>query len=135
MFYDFMDAILESCRYCDELGTALKEVRASKLLFLSYTSDYQGSVDVSALLEDGRVFSYEYSYGSCSGCDSWEAEELTYDAIVQEMVKNGTYFDSIGSWTAWMNTRRGWNDDEPIMKLNVAEARLGEIADRVLGEL
>ena len=135
MFYDFIKEILENCRYCEELGEALREKGAVKLLFLDYVSDYQGSVDISALLSDGRVFSYEYSYGSCSGCDGWEASESTHEDIVKEMIDNGTYFDSIESWNSWMASRKGWQDDEPIMSRNLAEARLNEIADKILGEI
>ena len=54
---------------------------------------------------------------------------------VKEMIDNGTYFDSIESWNSWMASRKGWQDDEPIMSRNLAEARLNEIADKILGEI
>jgi hypothetical protein len=34
--------------------------------------DYQGTVATCVKLPDGRFAIYNDSYGSCSGCDSWE---------------------------------------------------------------
>jgi hypothetical protein len=34
--------------------------------------DYQGTVATAVRLHDGRYCWYQDSYGSCSGCDSWE---------------------------------------------------------------
>jgi len=135
MFYNHIDEIVEGCRYCLELGTALQRVGATKLLFLNYTSDYQGSVDISALLSDGRVFSYEYSYGSCSGCDGWEANESSSDVIVAEMIKEATYFDSESSWKMWMNSRTNWRTDESIMLTNVAEERLRLVCESIIEDM
>jgi hypothetical protein len=59
-------------RYADNLQNVLDKLGAVKLLRADYENDYQGHVDVDVLLGDGKVFSYNYSYGSCSGCDEWE---------------------------------------------------------------
>jgi len=132
VFYDHIEEIVEDCRYCHQLGEALRQVHAVRLLFLNYVSDYQGNVDISALLSDGRVFSYEYSYGSCSGCDSWEAEEASYEDVVAEMIKSATYFDSEESWKGWMSTRTSWRTEEPLMSTNVAEERLKSVSEKII---
>lgn len=46
------------------------------LEFCSGENDYQGSEAFVAKLNDGRWMFYEWSYGSCSGCDHWENETL-----------------------------------------------------------
>jgi hypothetical protein len=93
------------CRYSTELFDILKELRCKKILSLNFENDYQGFVDVSCLLNDGRVFSYYYSYGSCSGCDTWEAAELTDVQIVETMLKEATFFDSLSLYNEWLRMK------------------------------
>ena len=46
--------------------------------------DYQGEVATAVQLADGRYCWYQDSYGSCSGCDSWE--DAAWDDV-QELCK------------------------------------------------
>jgi hypothetical protein len=56
-----MGIVLEpKARYVDDLQDLLNEVGAEKILNSQIQDDYSGAVDVSALLKDGRVFSYQY---------------------------------------------------------------------------
>lgn len=57
----------EHARYSDNLENVVNSLNGQEVLRLQYLSDYQGDVDIDVLLEDGRVFSYQYYYGSCSG--------------------------------------------------------------------
>ena len=56
-------------RWCDLVADALPD---GEVLFSTGTDDYQGSVAIVARLDDGRWLQYDWSYGSCSVCDSWE---------------------------------------------------------------
>jgi hypothetical protein len=88
-------------RYSGELEDLLDELKAVKELRVDFDNDYQGHVDVDVLLEDGKVFSYKYYYGSCSGCDSWEGDDLTGDEIKIEMLKEATIFDNESQYQVW----------------------------------
>ena len=88
------DDELGSCRYAEILEEYLNSINAKKILDQRYESDYQGFVDISVLLEDGRVFSYEYWYGSCSGCDEWESQDYSDDKIKEIMEVEATFFDN-----------------------------------------
>ena len=93
------------CRYGDCLADVLNELGAVKVLREQYVKDYQGEVDVDVLLKDGRIFSYYYSYGSCSGCDTWEAKGYDDDEIKREMKMKATYFSSMNEYSQWLKMR------------------------------
>jgi len=90
-----------SGRYSEILENVLDRLGAEKILKEEYEDDYQGYIDVDVLLKDGRVFSYEYSYGSCSGCDSWEAMDYSIEQIEAEMLTEATFFDNIDQYNKW----------------------------------
>lgn len=89
-----------SGRYSEILVDVLQKIGAIKMLREDFHDDYQGHVDVDALLSDGRVYSYCYYYGSCSGCDEWEAENYSGDKIF-EIMKDATYFDDMEQYKKW----------------------------------
>lgn len=68
---------------------------------LEYESCWQGYVDIDVELADGRVFSYKYEYGSCIGCDLWEAMNLSKEEIKEEMLKGAAIFDSMDDYLKW----------------------------------
>jgi hypothetical protein len=89
-------------RYSSDLAVVISNLSgASRILRKDYESDYQGHVDIDVLLNDGRVFSYYYSYGSCSGCDKWERKDFSGDDVVKEMLQEATIFDNIGQYKRW----------------------------------
>jgi hypothetical protein len=55
------------CRWEDALEAAINKLGGKEILFVNYQADYQGFLDIDVLLENGFIFSYRYSYGSCSG--------------------------------------------------------------------
>lgn len=83
-----------SGRYSGLLEDLLNELKAVKELRVDFEDDYQGHVDVDVLLADGRVFSYCYLYGSCSGCDEWEDRGLSDSEIKKVMLQEATIFDN-----------------------------------------
>lgn len=96
----------EGARYSENLQAVLENLKAKEILFLEYESDYQGFVDIEVLLEDGRIFSYKYWYGSCSGCDDWEARELTDNQIEAEMLKDAAFFDNIEQYNEYIKMKK-----------------------------
>lgn len=100
-----MKILKTNSRYSDVLESLLKKLKAKQVLREHSIDDWQGEVDVDVLLEDGRVFSYYYSYGSCSGCDGWEAEGLDDGQIEAEMAKDATYFDNIEQYNQYLNMK------------------------------
>lgn len=59
------------------------------VVFDKSIADYQGNVSV--IFKDGDKYHFvKYSYGSCSGCDDWEARELSDDAIKKEIQSDCT---------------------------------------------
>ena len=92
---------VEKARYSKNLQAVLIKLGAKKLLRKVYESDYQGYVDVDVLLEDGRVYSYYYSYGSCAGCDEWDNRDLNNEQIEEIMINEATIFDNMEQYEAY----------------------------------
>jgi len=90
-----------SARYTDCLDRIIHKLNGVKILRLEYDNGYQGFVDVDVLLTDKRVFSYKYTYGSCSGCDEWESRDLSSSEIENEMLKEATLFSDEYSYKKW----------------------------------
>ena len=98
-----------SGRYSRTLEELLNDLGAVKELKVDFEDDYQGYVAVDALLSDGRVFSYKYSYGSCSGCDEWEDRDLTPNQIKNEMFQEATLFDDVNQYERYLAEIDGAN--------------------------
>lgn len=90
--------LTERARYSDELQVLAERLKVKEILKLDYDSGWQGQVDVTALLEDGRVWSYIYFYGSCSHCDEWEGLGLDEEGIIRAMEKESTFFNNKTDW-------------------------------------
>lgn len=94
-------------RYSECLKELVKSLGGIEVLCLDYDCDYSGYIDIDVLLEDGRVFSYKYYYGSCSGCDEWEARELSDDEIIEVMKQECTIFDNRYQYDKWRRMVNG----------------------------
>lgn len=99
-------------RYSDILRELLGELGAVKVLREEFENDWQGFVDVDILLNDGRVYSFYYSYGSCSGCDAWEANNYSEETIKQEMKNDASYFDNIDHYNTWRELIRKQDEQD-----------------------
>lgn len=76
-------------RWHEEVAAALPD---GEVVFSTGTADYQGSVAIVARLDDGRWLHYDWSYGSCSGCDAWEGtmyDDADGPAKVAEEIRKG----------------------------------------------
>ena len=112
----FIDKEVDNARYSGLLDELIDEQLGGgkAILRVKYLSDYQGYVDIDILLNDGKVFSYYYAYGSCSGCDRWE-DVFGFDnndKIKRVMLQECTIFDDIVQYKKWRETCpndiRGW---------------------------
>lgn len=97
---------LLGCRYSEFLIKALSDETTTEILYLDYTDDYQGHVNIIAKTFDGRIIKYSYNYGSCSGCDTWEAEDLSDQQIIDEMKREMTKFSSEEVYLNWVKQRK-----------------------------
>ncbi len=79
------NTIASECRYSE---CAEEIFGDADIIWEDSEADYQGHVDLVGVKPDGTVIMYEYSYGSCSGCDDWENRELSNEEIVEEMKRN-----------------------------------------------
>ena len=96
--------IKEMCdyaRYSENLEKVINKLGGIEVLRHEYEASYQGDVDIDVLLEDGRVFSYHYYYGSCSGCDEWEHRNLDDEEIEEVMLQECTLFNSLEEYKKW----------------------------------
>ena len=95
------------CRWEECLEYALNGLGAEEILYCRYEASWQGDMDIDVLLSDGRVASYHYYYGSCSGCDRWEGE-FGYDneteSIANVMLDEMTIFESVETYERWKKT-------------------------------
>lgn len=74
--------VASRCRYGDVAGRIFGE---AEIIWEHSEDDYQGSANVLARLPNGHFAHYEWTYGSCSGCDEWESRGLTDDEIERDM--------------------------------------------------
>ena len=74
------DTVASKCRYGDIVGDAFGD---PKIIWESSYDDYQGYANIFGITNDGRYFHYDWSYGSCAGCDEWEAQNYSYQEIMQ----------------------------------------------------
>lgn len=82
------ETIASRCRYGDVAGQIFGD---AEIIWEESEDDYQGSANILAHMPDGRFAHYSWTYGSCSGCDEWEASGLTNEQVKEEMLR-GTAF-------------------------------------------
>lgn len=77
------------CRYSELAAEAFP----GQLVYQHGQGDYQGSAEVLVALDAGGFAHYAWSWGSCSGCDTWEAAEMSDAEIIAEMKQHAVYFE------------------------------------------
>jgi hypothetical protein len=78
------DTIASGCRYGDVLAPLFE---GGDVIWEFSTANYQGFANVLVAMPDGRFIHYEWTYGSCSGCDEWENRGLSDEQICEEAIK------------------------------------------------
>ena len=87
------DTVASSCRYGSNAGTIWGDW---DVIWEESHSDYQGEAKFLAKKNNTYVF-YEWTYGSCGGCDDWEYRNLTDVQIEAEMKRDAIEFDGLNS--------------------------------------
>lgn len=101
------ETIASRCRYGDIAGRIFGD---AEIVCERSEDDYQGCAKVLARLRNGDFILYEWTYGSCSGCDDWDARDLSADAIEVEMRRDTVTFNTIGEVERYFNIGDPLND-------------------------
>ena len=129
------ETIASKCRYGD---VAQNIWGIAEILWEKSEADYQGSASFVAKMPDGRYCFYEWSYGSCGGCDTWEAAHLSDSEIQQEMDESAAWFDDKEMFEKFIDKILGARIEsyKPLRELNLRfDAILTMLENRSEGEL
>lgn len=97
------ETVASQCRYGDVIGEVFSD---AEVIWENSYADYQGSANILVKMFDGRFAHYSWTYGSCSGCDEWEAANYNDEQIRQEVLRT----------TAWLA-----NEEQLIKYLKLEE--------------
>lgn len=76
------------------------------ILWEDSEADYQGHASILAN-KNGKYAFYEWWYGSCSGCDTWESSEMTDEQIESEMKDTAMWLENEFELKKWLNMLEG----------------------------
>ena len=93
------DTVASTCRYGEIAGQIWGDW---DILWENSESDYQGHASILAKKGNRYAF-YEWWYGSCSGCDGWEADGKSSEDIEKEMRGTAIWFESKKQLKAWLD--------------------------------
>lgn len=97
------ESVASSCRYGEIAGAIWGRW---EVLWEDSEADYQGHATI--LVNKGRKYAfYEWWYGSCSGCDGWEADGKDDAAIEKEMRDSALWFNSKKELRNWLTMLEG----------------------------
>lgn len=97
------ETIASQCRY----GEVAQNIWGdADIIWEDSEADYQGHATILAKTPDGKFWLYEWFYGSCSGCDSWEAAEMTDEQIEAEMRDQSAVFDDAEEMLLFLSNRQ-----------------------------
>jgi hypothetical protein len=95
--------IASTCRYGEVAGHIWGDW---EVIWEDSTSDYQGHA--SFIAKKGKRYCfYEWWYGSCSGCDGWEADGKSDDDIEHEMRDMALWMPSEAALRKWLMMLEG----------------------------
>jgi len=97
------ETIASECRYGDIAGTIWKDW---EIVWEDSENDYQGHASFIAT-KDGKWSLYEWWYGSCSGCDGWEADGKNEEEIAADMRKDAMWFGNFTELFEWFGKLTG----------------------------
>ena len=97
------ETIASKCRYGEIAGKIWGEW---EILWEDSEDDYQGHA--SFIAKKGRRYCfYEWWYGSCSGCDGWEADGASDESIEREMRNTALWLNSKKELLRWLDMLEG----------------------------
>lgn len=89
----FWESMAAQCRYGDQAVVVFGS--DSELIWEHSENDYQGSANILVHTPDGKYAHYEWTYGSCSGCDEWESANLSDEQVQKVMRESAAWFDDL----------------------------------------
>ena len=78
------------CRYSNIVEKIFGEC---EIIWEECENYWSGEVNILVDMSDNKFAFYSYSYGSCIGCDEWEARNLTDEQIKEEILHDTIWFD------------------------------------------
>lgn len=99
----FDKTIAAQCRYGEVASTIWSDWN---VLWEDSESDYHGHASFLAE-KDGEFCFYEWDYGSCSGCDTWESLEWTDEQVAEEMRRTALWMKSEVELKRWLEMLEG----------------------------
>jgi len=99
----------DKCRYGEIASRIFGE---AEIIWERSEAGYQGSANVLAAMPDGTFVHYEWTYGSCSGCDEWEARGLSDDEVEQEMRSAMAVLKDVETLRKYLHLTEGFEDAE-----------------------
>jgi hypothetical protein len=97
------ETIASGCRYGKIAGRIWGDW---EIIWEDSEADYQGHASILAR-KDGKYSFYEWWYGSCSGCDGWEAQNASDADIEKEMRETAIWFDNLDELRKWAEMLEG----------------------------
>lgn len=97
------ETIANTCRYGDIAADIWGDW---DIIWEDSEADYQGHASILAR-KGNRYSFYEWWYGSCSGCDGWEADCKSGTAIEAEMRDTAIWFESKAELKKWLTMLTG----------------------------
>jgi len=111
------DTEAAECRYGDIAGEIWGDW---EIIWENSEADYQGSASFIAY-KDGTYVYYEWDYGSCSGCDTWEAANYTDEQIEKEMRRDAVEYHSMRDLVSWVRSAEKFQEGKDGIELLVAK--------------
>lgn len=93
------DTEASRCRYGDVAQNIWGDC---EILWEDSDVSYSGYAHILAKHEDGRYSFYEWTYGSCASCDSWENAGFSIGDIEKEMRHSSIWFESREELSDWL---------------------------------
>lgn len=100
---DWNKTTASTCRYGEIAGGVWGDW---DILWEDSEADYQGHASILAKKGHRYAF-YEWWYGSCSGCDGWEADGSSDKEIEKEMRDTAIWFKSKEELKKWLMMLEG----------------------------
>lgn len=97
------ETIASKCRYGEVAKTIWNDWN---ILWEDAEDDWQGHASFLAE-KDGAYCFYEWWYGSCSGCDTWESAGLKGEDIAAEMRNTAMWFKDKDQLMRWLEMLEG----------------------------
>ncbi len=99
----WLETTADKCRY----GEIARVIFGDwEILWEDSEANYQGHASILAKKDNQYAF-YEWWYGSCSGCDGWEADDATDAQIEKEMRDTTIWFESKQELKNWLDRLDG----------------------------